>query len=172
MKLAVIEVIGLIGVVLVISMGKVFDPLRRFLRSFTHSLNPLPWVGELISCSMCTGVWVGAIWGIVHSWSWESIVIFSGFLSLLSFFVGGMFQFVENLTFRGGETSIGSRLQEVMGPSAAVELAGARARLRRKRQVGPGNDLSEDEADALLDQETEEADRLVMPPQRGGDVPN
>jgi hypothetical protein len=30
--------------------------------------------------------------------------------------------------------------------------------------VAPGNDISEEEADALIDQETERADLLAMPP--------
>jgi len=162
MQLTVIDVAGLIGVVLVVSTGKVFDPIRDFLRSFTHRYNPSRWVADLISCSMCSGVWIGVIWGLAHSWSWGSIVVFAGLLSLLSFAANELLGFIGILTLRVSSGMMSRRAVEQQG---VVALAQARERAKRKpptRKVGPGDDLSEAEADALLDQETERADALLV----------
>jgi hypothetical protein len=156
-------------VVLVVSTGKVFDPIREFLKSFEHPRNPLPWVADLISCSMCSGVWIGALWGLAHSWSWGVIVVFSGLLSLLSFVANEALGLIGILTLRvsrGVTGPVGARQAQ---ESSVVALAQARAQARANpRKVAPGNELTEVEADALLDQETESAD-MVAPLFAGGE---
>ena len=164
MSMTWIEIAGLIGVVLVVSTGKIFNPLRDFLQSFEHPFNPSRWVADLISCSMCSGVWVGAVWGLTHSWSWSEIVLFSGLLSVLSFMANDLLGLIGILTLRVSRGMVGQHAA-MQGQSGAVALAGARARARKPppRQVAPGDDISEEEADALLDQEEEHADLLAMP---------
>jgi hypothetical protein len=168
MSVTAIEIAGLVGVVLVVSTGKIFNPLREFLRSFTHRYNPACWIADLISCSMCAGVWIGGIWGIIHSWSWTSIVIFAGLLSLLSFVANEVLGLIGILTLRisGGIVGTQYRAKE----SAVVALADARVRNQGKmRRVAPGNVLTEEEADALLDKETEEADLMFAPLDAAGE---
>jgi len=164
MQVSLVEMAGLIGVVLVISTGKVFDPLREFLKTFSSPYNPSKWLASLISCSMCSGVWVGAIWGVTHLWSWESIVVFSGLLSLLSFATNEVLGLFGILTLRVSRGMVGAtQVQE----SSIVKLAQARARMRTRKgpkKVAPGNDISEEEANALLDQETELADNMSTSP--------
>jgi len=155
MQVSFLELVGLIGVVLVVSTGKVFDPLRSFLRSFTHRYNPSRWLADLISCAMCTGVWVGVIWALVHSWSWDDVVVFSGLLSLLSYFANEVLGLIGILTFRASSQMVASRQVE----SPRISLQKTRRELRK---VAPGDDISEEEADQLLDQETERADLAVV----------
>lgn len=54
--------LGCIGITLIITSGKVFAPLRKFLLSFKNGINPMKWLGLLLSCPMCTGWWVGFLW--------------------------------------------------------------------------------------------------------------
>ena len=54
--------IGCIGITLIITTGKIFAPLRVYLKGFSVQYNPLRVLGELLSCSMCSGFWVGFIW--------------------------------------------------------------------------------------------------------------
>lgn len=166
MNVSVIEVVGLIGVVLVVSTGKVFNPLRDFLRSFTHPYNPSRWLADLISCSMCSGVWIGAVWALAHSWSWGSVVAFAGLLSVASFAANELLGLVGILTFRVSRGMTAPMGAQQTQESSVVALAQARTRARERvkpRKVAPGNDLSEEEADALLDQEEERADAMVSP---------
>jgi hypothetical protein len=158
--ITIVEMAGLIGVVLVISTGKVFNPLREFLRSFEHPYNPFPWVAGLISCSMCSGVWIGVIWGLIHSWSWGAIVVFSGLLSLSSYVTNEVLGVMGRLS--GSRAMRGQHF--IQGPQQSAALALTEARARARKRVAPGNDISEEEADALIDQETERADLLAMPP--------
>jgi len=159
MNVSVVEVVGLIGVVLVISTGKIFNPLREYLSSFLHPLNPSRWVADLISCSMCTGVWVGVLWGIVHAWSWSSIIVFSGVLSLSSFAASELLGLVGVLTLRGTRGMVASQAVT----QQRVSMLARRKPPEEPRKVGPGNDISEEEADALLDKETEQADLMLAP---------
>jgi hypothetical protein len=155
----VLEVVGLVGIVVVISSGKIFDPLREFLRSFSHPYNPSRWLAELISCSMCSGVWVGFLWGVLHRWPWERVIVFAGFLSVLSYVTTELFRVLGRLS---GSQGGGRAMQYVSRGDQVVALAEAKSRLRRRpRKVAPGDDISEEEADALLDQEIERADAAV-----------
>ena len=171
LSVTAIDVAGLIGVVLVVSTGKVFNPIREFLRSFVSPYNPSSWIADLISCSMCSGVWIGAIWGLAHSWSWSNVIVFSGLLSVLSFAANELFGFIGILTLRVSRGVTGPMgRQQVQGDSAVVELAQARARVRRKpRKVAPGDNITEEEADALLDQEEERSDLMVAPLDAAGE---
>lgn len=162
MTVTVIDVIGLVGVVLVVSTGKIFDPVRDFLRSFNNPYNPSRWFADLISCSMCSGVWVGALWGVAHSWTLGSVIVFSGLLSLFSFAANEVLGLFGILTLRISGSVVARRTAQEQG---VLKLAQARSlRVREKslaRKVGPGNDLTEEEAEVLLDQETERADAIA-----------
>jgi len=148
------EVLGLIGVTLVISTGKVFDGLRGFLKSFVHPWNPARWAGDIISCSMCSGVWVGGIWAIASGESVWVALVFGGVISLLSFGANEMLGLIGITTMR---ISRGMTSRGASNMRAVASLADARTR-GNKRVVRLGEDITEEEADALVDAENERAD--------------
>lgn len=154
------EVLGLIGVTLVISTGKIFNGIREYLKDFVHPWNPLRWAGDIISCSMCSGVWVGVVWAVGRGDPFWSVVLFGGFISLASFIASEVLGFIGITTMR---ISRGMRQQQVPMGTRVASLAGARAR-PRKHTVQPGEDITEEEADMLLDEEDRGADAMVSHP--------
>jgi hypothetical protein len=48
--------IGVFGTANIISISKIFEPFRNFLK-------PVPFFGKMVSCVLCTGFWVGVFWG-------------------------------------------------------------------------------------------------------------
>lgn len=160
-----LSITGLVGVVLVISTGRVFDPLRDWLKTFVHPYNPGPWLAKLISCSMCSGVWVGALWALGHRWPWAEVVVFSGFISVLSYAADELLGLLNGVVLRvtrGMPTRRNLALLEQNQKEMDRLMLARRQVAPRPRRVAPGDDISEEEADALLDQETAQADAAVL----------
>ena len=95
MQMQWLEVAGLIGVTLVIAKGKVFDGLRVWLLRFEHKYNPLSYLGALLSCSMCLGVWVGFGWGLASGRGLLEAIVWGGLISLVSWPVGEVLSVLE-----------------------------------------------------------------------------
>lgn len=150
------EIVGLVGLVMVVSMGKILFPLRDWCLGFSVAVNPLRLFGELISCPMCSGVWIGFSWGwFAEGWSFWSALTLGGFLSLASMFGG--------ILLARGEAWAGSAQRDVksIGLQDIVEakLQERAQRLAQKtdeerkveRKIAEGGDLSEDDAHAIAD---------------------
>lgn len=163
------EVMGLIGVVLVITAGRIFDPLRDWLLGFNKKTNLLRLLGELLSCSMCSGVWVGFLWAFfVEQASWPVALIFGGCISIASLVVDELVGIVSLYRLLRAKKSQGAMTMEEMlaaRQQAAVlkkqrkadQMAHARARRR-----GTPRELTEEEADAYADAQEAAVDKLIM----------
>ncbi len=77
--------LGLVGVTIVLSSGKIFDGLRSWLVGFKVRWNPLRFLGEVMSCTMCMGWWIGFLWGTAAAQGLGSSVVFGGLVSVASF---------------------------------------------------------------------------------------
>ena len=75
-----IAIIGCIGITHIIVLSSIFEPIRNFL---SQNIPPL---GKLISCTMCTGFWVGVFFGGYFGFSALQIILFGGAISFLSYF--------------------------------------------------------------------------------------
>lgn len=163
------EVMGLIGVTLVISAGRIFEPLRDWLLGFENKLNPLRWIGELLHCSMCCGVWVGFLWGFfAEGWTWYVALIFGGCISVAALVTDELVGIVSLYRLLRAKKSEGAmtmdemvearqRMMAMKKQRQADEMAQARARRR-----GTPRDMTEDEADAYADAQEVAADTLVL----------
>lgn len=162
MELTWLEILGLIGITLVVSAGKVFNGLREYLKDFEHPWNPMHWAGDIISCSMCSGVWVGFGWGLMTGETFFGAVLMGGFISVASFAANEILGLLGITTLR---LSRGVTYGSAGGGrgGGASSLADARSRARTK-VVHQGEDISEDEADALADSDNERADAMLVPP--------
>lgn len=81
----ILTLAGLVGVTLVISVGSIFDSLREWLKGFVQRANPLRVLGELMSCSMCSGWWVGFAWGLYSREPVFESVVIGGLVSVTTF---------------------------------------------------------------------------------------
>lgn len=139
-ELNVIVIIGLIGVTLVISTGKIFDGLRKWLTGFAVWFNPLRVLGEIISCTMCAGWWVGSAWAWLNGSSLGAGVVVGGLVSVLAFTAD------EVLTILVATSARAARNLRPMPPAPPMPPP--------KPQRAPEDPpLSEDEAHRLLDGE-------------------
>ena len=86
---------GLVGVTLVISVGKVFDPLRLWLLGFEKRINPLRIFGDLLSCSMCVGWWVGFLWVLLHRGGLDAAILSGGLVSITAYVTDETLAFVD-----------------------------------------------------------------------------
>lgn len=92
-------VFGCVGITLIITTGKVFASLRIYLRGFVVLYNPLRVFGELISCPMCTGFWVGFLWSwLVVGVFLVDAVLWGGVISLASYVVDEGLLLIERIT--------------------------------------------------------------------------
>ena len=79
-------ILGCVGLTLIITTGKVFAPLRKFLVSFKRNLNPFKILGNLLSCSMCTGFWIGFLWSwLLTTTPVLESILWGGLISLASY---------------------------------------------------------------------------------------
>jgi len=91
--------IGCAGATLVITTGKIFSSPRDYLRGFNHVYNPLRWLGELLSCSMCSGFWVGFLWKLfVDGQPVLESVLWGGYISLIALVADLVVSFLELLS--------------------------------------------------------------------------
>ena len=91
----VLTLIGLVGMTLVISVGSIFDPLREWLKGFEVRANPLRVLGELLSCAMCSGWWVGFAWGIYCREPIFEAVVVGGLVSVAAFTLEEVFSLLS-----------------------------------------------------------------------------
>ena len=74
--------LGGVGITLIVATGKIFAPLRDALTE----RKPTGWLGQLISCSMCLGFWVGLANGWAMGYRNLAELLWSaGALSVLSY---------------------------------------------------------------------------------------
>jgi len=163
------EVAGLIGVTLVISAGKVFEPLRDWLKGFQNRANPLRILGDLVSCSMCSGVWVGFLVGLlVKQWPWYVALLLGGVISIASLVVDEVVGIISLYRLMKRKRNEGSMTMDEL--LAAQQQAMARKKQRRRdeldraraRRRGTPREMTEEEADAFADAQEDAADRLIM----------
>jgi hypothetical protein len=98
-------IVGCVGMVLIVTTGKIFFPLRIYLRGFSVAYNPFRILGDLISCPMCLGWWVGFLWTL----------LFDGFAVYECFLWGGivsMFCYVSDELLLFFELLVGERPDE------------------------------------------------------------
>lgn len=142
-ELNVLTIIGLIGITLVITTGKIFDELRRWLLSFHVWFNPLRVLGEVMSCTMCAGWWVGAVWAVCNGTSWGAAIVIGGILSVLSFTADEVLTILVATSTRSAR---GLRpMPQALPPPPPV----------RAQRAPEDPAINEDEAHAILDKADE-----------------
>lgn len=162
------EVVGLIGATLVVSTGKIFAPLRDWLTGFDNELNPLLWIGNMLSCSMCSGVWVGFGWGMLKGFQWWQSLILGGVLSLLSLVTDELLTLLTLFRLSRAKSNEGSMtIPEMMELRKGLKRKKDLDRVQqlkdeRDRKRATPRDLTEEEADAIADAELERADSMVV----------
>lgn len=154
------EFLGLVGLTLALASGKVLDPLRYQLKRFTHPWNPGPWLAELLSCSMCTGFWVGLIYAWAQGDHIGGCVLLGGIVSLLSMLTHIGFQLLEAIATRvlpinhtPGNIPASHLMRQLHESRVAKQERAAKSKLAQ------GLPLTEDEADLLADISEQSADR-------------
>ncbi|MBW2168497.1 MAG: hypothetical protein JRG69_04395 [Deltaproteobacteria bacterium] len=163
------EIVGLIGVTLVFSAGRIFEPLREWLSGFQNAWSPFSVLGDLLHCSMCCGVWIGFLWAFfAEGWPWYAALVFGGCISIASLvtdeLVGiiALYRLLRKKKNQGAMTMdemVATRQQmaEVKKRRAGEKMAKERARRR-----GTPRDLTEEEADARADAEDDAVDALIL----------
>jgi len=163
------EVVGLIGVVLVVSSGRIFEPLREWLMGFQKKTNLLRLLGELLSCSMCSGVWIGFLWAfLVKQVSWPVALIFGGCISIASLVSDELLGIISLYRVLRAKKSQGAMTMDEMVAARQQAVALKKQRQadkmshERARRRGTPKELSEDEADAYADAQEVAVDKLIM----------
>jgi hypothetical protein len=90
--------VGMVGVTLIVSKGKVFDGVRRYLAGFARWYNPLRWVGMAMLCPMCSGFWVGAVSAVLFGHGVLAAFLLGGCVSLASWIAGCAVVWFEHIT--------------------------------------------------------------------------
>jgi len=144
-QLNVTTIIGLIGVTLVIAVGKIFEPSREWLKGFSHPWNPLRVLGEGMSCTMCAGWWVGFWWGLYAGHPLGMSIVDGGVVSVLSYLSDELLAIVAAVSIR-----LVRRAPQI--PQAPAPMP------RAPRVPDQEQAISEDDADRILDDENERAD--------------
>lgn len=80
-----LTVVGLIGVTLLVSVGKWLDGLREWLLGFSVRANPLRILGETLSCTISAGFFVGAAWSLYQMDPWAKVFVWGGLISLVAY---------------------------------------------------------------------------------------
>lgn len=163
------EVAGLIGVTLVLSAGRIFDPLREWLLSFEKAFNPLRWAGELLHCSMCCGVWIGFLWAFfIEGWPWYAALVFGGCVSIASLVTDELVGIISLYRLLRAKKNKGAMTMDEM-VAARQHMAEIKKRRQademdkeRARRRGTPRDLSEEEADKRADAEDAAVDALIL----------
>lgn len=147
-ELNAITIIGLVGVTLVVATGKVFDGARAWLVGFTHPLNPLRWIGEGMSCTMCAGWWIGFWWGVYSGSGVVSAVVVGGVVSAASFLGDEVLAIVA---------AVGIRLVRRAAP-APTQVP---IRTIHPQRAPEDPDLSEEDAHHIADDEEHRSDDVA-----------
>lgn len=92
-------IFGCVGLTLIVTTGRIFSPLRIYLRGFVVPHNPLRILGELLSCSMCSGFWVGFLWSwLIAGSSFTTGFLWGGVVSLAAYVGDKVLLFFEALS--------------------------------------------------------------------------
>jgi hypothetical protein len=157
MEMMFLEILGLVGVTLVITHGSIFDDLREWLVAFEHPLNFLRLIGAMMICPQCSGFWVGVTWGLALQKPWAVVLMAGGLVSILSIVSAFVLQvshvYVDRLS--------GAERSEVIQQLLEAREARKRALQEAQSKQAHGEPLNEEEAHALLDQEEAHADATV-----------
>ena len=81
-------ILGAIGLTLVVTKSRLLSPARRLLSE--HSQLDVALLGELLSCSLCLGTWVGFGVGLLLGYGPVGILVYGGVVSLGSWFFWGV----------------------------------------------------------------------------------
>jgi len=87
-----IKIIGLIGLTIIITNGRITESLRAWLYSKTEI------IGAFLECSMCVGFWIGSLYSFLFVRQMNvclDIVIFGGMISLLSYMVDLLLEHIK-----------------------------------------------------------------------------
>lgn len=133
--------VGLIGITIIITGGKIFDGLRKWLLGFAIAWNPLRILGEIMSCTMCAGWWVGFVWALCAGHGWASIVM-GGVVSVAAFTAD------EALTILAAHGVRAARMLRPAPPPPAPTPPPP-----RPQRAPEDKSISESEAHAILDAE-------------------
>jgi hypothetical protein len=143
MEVDALTIVGLIGITIVITTGKVFDGARKWLLGFEVQYNPLRVLGEIMSCTMCAGWWVGCIWGWSSGISIVGMVVAGGLIGILSFATDELLSIL---------VASSTRLARNLVPMPQQRMVPV-----PRRQIAPEDpSISEDDAHAILDRDDEE----------------
>jgi hypothetical protein len=148
------ELAGLVGITMVITRGSIFDWLREWLLSFSNPKNVLRWVGMLMSCPQCAGVWVGMVWGISVRLPWPDVAVAAGVISLASYLASQAF----NLLVTAQDRFDGSERMDVI--QQLLEARNRRKVTEAQSKLAQGLPLTEDEANVLADEHDEREDAV------------
>ena len=97
-----LEILGLVGLTLILVNGKIFNTPRNILTARVEVDQTRNWfiilLHALFTCSQCSGMWVGIIGSIwLYGISkWWLIPIVGGVVSVLSVFVDFLFSYMFN----------------------------------------------------------------------------
>lgn len=141
-----ITVIGLVGVTLVIAVGRIFEGTREWLKGFAHPWNPLRWVGEGMSCTMCSGWWVGFWWGLYTGSDLPAAVVVGGVVSIAAYVADELLAIVAATSIR------------LVRRGAVAQPAQVPTHVLRPQAAPEDRPLTEDEAHVLADDEERHAD--------------
>jgi hypothetical protein len=89
---------GAIGLTIVVTKSKIFMPLRRSLvesRQIDVAL-----LGELLSCSMCLGTWMGFVVGLLLGYGLVGVLAYGGVVCVGAWFACGVCCLLELLIER------------------------------------------------------------------------
>jgi hypothetical protein len=85
---------GCVGLTLILSSSSLFDKPRGFIREKSE------FVGELVECPMCLGMWVGfASSLLILSNTIFYAIYYGGMISLLSYFFATLMGLLNNLSY-------------------------------------------------------------------------
>lgn len=80
-------ILGCSGITLILSISKLFEPFRNWLKDDTHFIKM--WLHKLISCPMCLGMYVGPIMFLMnkHFYMAYELLASGGMISLVAWFI-------------------------------------------------------------------------------------
>lgn len=141
------HLVGLIGVTMIVSRGKIFRGTRRYLRGFVRWYNPLRMLGEIMHCAMCSGFWVGFLYGAGYWRNVSEAFVLGGCVSLVSWAVGVFLCWFEGRfpnrngeedTPEGAAEEVPMTLEDIYRLRAGLEMAERRLEREKEQQEWKG----------------------------------
>ena len=169
MNIDFFEILGLIGIVLMVSTGKIFEQFRNWLCGFQNELNPLRLLGEMLKCPMCLGIWVGFLWfWLVDGLVWHSSCVLAGCISFLSLVAHEFISIISANRLRREKQNNGpTTMQEILEAREKMALMRNQRRAElaakeKQRRLGPSRDISEEEAHKYTEARDRAIDSLIL----------